>query len=102
MQSGEQQRKGPETDPKDRGRLKRLQRQVRDIMGNDAFVDAIVEAATDGKAMAALKANPRAHLKGKRITVPDELDVEFSEESPWCIGLCYSWWIFRFCCWACI
>lgn len=100
MERGKQ--RGPETDPKDRGRLRRLQREVSRVMQSDDFVDSLVEARTDEKAMAALKANPRAHLKSKRVTVPDEVDVEVTEESSICVTLCFYWWWIRVCCRACI
>ncbi len=96
------QKRGPETDVKDRGRLKRLERAVHDIMGSDAFLEALEEARTDGRALAELKANPKAHLGRKGIGIPEEVEVEFSEESPWCVYLCYYWWWYRFCCSACI
>ena len=96
------QRRGPETDPKDRGRLRRLQREVGKVMGSDVFVDSIEEARTDAKAMAALKANPRAHLKSKGVAISDEVEVEVTEESSWCLTLCYYWWWLRFCCRVCI
>lgn len=102
MQSGGRQQKGPETDPKDRGRQKRLQRQVCDIVGSDTYWDNLVEATTNEKSMASLKANPRAYLKSKGVAISDELDVEITEESPLCVTICYSWWIFRACCRACI
>ena len=95
------QRRGPETDPKDRGRLRRLQKEMSRVMQSDDFTDSLVEARADGKAMAALKANPRAHLKGKGVALPDEVDVEVTEESPWCIVICFGWWIFWWCTWIC-
>ncbi len=90
-------RRGPEKDPKDRGRLRKLGQQVHEIMASDAFLDAIVEASTDEKALGELKANPKAHLERKGVKLPAEVDVEFSEESPWCITFCWGWWIFRVC-----
>jgi len=95
------QRRGPETDPGERGRLKRLQREVGKIVESDAFVDAIVESHRDEKARAALKANPKAHLKGKGVVFPDEVDVKVTEESPWCIVVCFTWWVFTWCVWIC-
>lgn len=96
MPAGKQ--RGPEKDPKDRGRLKRLEKQVHDIVESDAFLDAIAEAATDEKALGELKANPKAHLERKGVKkLPDEVEVEFSEESPWCIRICFGWWFFKVC-----
>ena len=46
------QKRGSETDVKDRGRLKRLERAVHDIMGSDAFLEALEEARTDETALA--------------------------------------------------
>ncbi len=66
------QKRGPETDAKDRGRLKRLERAVHDIMGSDAFLEALEETRTDGRALAELKANPKAHLGRKGIGIPEE------------------------------
>ncbi|MDA2937083.1 hypothetical protein MYX75_02320 [Acidobacteria bacterium AH-259-A15] len=54
--------RGPEKDAEDRGRLRRLQKEVHGIVGSDAFLDAVEEARTDPGALAKLRANPKAHL----------------------------------------
>ena len=91
---GNGQQRGPETDPKDRARMKRLDRQISDIMESDAFLDVLVEDTTDGQALASMKANPRAHLQGKRVTIPDEVDVDCTEGSIF--SLCYSYYFWGF------
>lgn len=40
-------RRGPEKDAKDRGRLKRLEKKVNDLVTNDVFLDAVEEARTN-------------------------------------------------------
>ena len=94
--------RGPEKDPKDRGRLKRLSKQVNDLMDSDTFIDALVECATDEKALAELRANARSYFRGKGSNIPDEVEVEFIEESQWCFIICVGWWIFRKCWQVCI
>ncbi len=89
------QRTGPETDPKDRARLRRMDKEINDIMGSDAFLDVLVEATTDDNALKALMANPKAHLQGKRITVPDEVDVTCSKGSVFTLCYSYYFWGFR-------
>lgn len=93
--------RGRETDPNDRGEFKRSLRQVHDIVDSDAFIDANLEAASDERALAQLKANPRAYLQEKRSRIPDELEVEVTEASPHCYWTCWKWWCFRFCVYRC-
>lgn len=94
-------KRGPENDAKDRVRLMRLQKEVHQIGVSDAFLDAIEEVRTDPEAAAELKANPKAHLKGKGVHISDEIEVEFKEESPGCIIFCFYWWWWRICIWYC-
>ena len=42
--------RGPKKDSKDRGRLRRLSKQVNDLMDSDSFLDALEECATDESA----------------------------------------------------
>lgn len=81
------QRGGPERGPERRRELKRLGSQVHDVVGNDAFLDALVELAEDERAVGQLRANPRTHLRGKGLPIPDEMSVEFTEGPPWGISL---------------
>ena len=87
---------GPETDPKDRARARRLDKVVNDVLGSDAFYDLLEEVGTDEMAMAELKANPRAHLKRKGISIPEEVEVEVTGEAT-CIKVCSGWWIWKKC-----
>ena len=90
----------PAGDPKRRDEFRRMGRQVHDIVGADAFLDALVEVERDERARGQLKANPKAHLQGKGLRIPDEVEVGVSEGSN-CIWLCSGWWIWKRCCEAC-
>lgn len=93
-------KRGPEKDARDRGRQKRLDKQVHDAMGSQRFIDALEEARTDPGALGELKANPKAFLKGKGVGIPDEdeIEIEFTEENSWSVCWCYYWWYYRYCC----
>lgn len=88
---------GPESDPKDRGRFKRLHKEVRERLVSDTFLDALEEAARDGRALAEYKANPRAQLKKKGINISDELEVKVTEGSLCCHWECCRVWGIKVC-----
>ena len=93
--------RGPETHRVDRARFRVLAKQVHDNMASDAFLDALEETARDQKALAALRANPRAHLQSKGLSIPDEVDVEVTEGSL-CLCKCWDLKNIRFCLCFCI
>lgn len=86
-----------ENDPKDRAQLSLLGRQVHEIIMSDAFLGAVDEAEADQSVWAALKADPKAHLQGKGISIPEDVFVEATERSPHCYWWCWTWWCFRIC-----
>lgn len=97
-------KRGPEKNPKDRARLQRMEKQMHEITSSNRFRDALEEVGIDPKAMAELKANPRAHFGKKGIKFPDEVEVGYKEESPGCIWYAFSWWCYReyhYYCWVC-
>ena len=79
--------RGAEADPEERARFRRLESQVHRNFVSDALLDALDEADRDQKVLADLKADPRAYLQGKGISVADEVDVRVTEGSH-CYWVC--------------
>lgn len=88
---------GSETDPIDRAQATDSERQVHESVMSDAFLDAVDEAESDERVWAAFKANPKAHLQGKGISIPEDVFLEATERSPHCYWWCWTWWCFRIC-----
>ncbi len=93
MTNGDDRR--PKMKPEERARMRRLDRQLVEIGGSDAFLDALEEAQSDEAVRAKVKENPKAFFEAKGIRFPDEVEVEFGEESSYyycCVYPMYNWW----------
>ncbi len=88
----DRKQRGPEKNARDRGRAMRLDKEIHNIMGSEAFIDVLEEARADKEALAKFKVNPKAHLKGKGIAISDEVEVEFAEEASWHCCFYYYYW----------
>ena len=101
------QGKGPETDPSDRERYRRLQRELLNILTSDAYLDTVAEHEENEGKHAEFKADARAQLQAKGIRIPDEVEVEVSVSevsNPYrqcCHYECHGWWLWRCCHWEC-
>lgn len=82
----------PETDAKERARIKRLDRQIGEIMGSDAYIDALEEAQSGEAVRAKVKENPKAFFEAKGIRFPDEVELEYGEGNSW---YCCGWYYLR-------
>lgn len=65
-----------------RKELKRMGSVIEQLLANDNFISAAVEAHNNEQSRAQLKANPRAFFQGKGSDIPSELDLEFIDEAP--------------------
>jgi hypothetical protein len=83
------EKRGPEQDPSDVERVRRLEKELDEIMDSDAFRGAMAESARDTTARAKAAANPRAYLQSKGIRLPEGVEVKFSEEFSHCY--CYTY-----------
>ena len=81
----------PRKKPRDKAKAKRIRSALIEVTSDDAFLDALIEAHSEGNARAQLKANPRSHLQGKGRPIPDEMNVEFTEDAgTWGVRLSFD------------
>ncbi len=97
------QKRGPEQDPKEVERVRRLEKELDDIMDSDAFRRVAAEVTKDASVKSELKANPKGLLERKGIRIPEGVDVRHTEEYSHCICFVYlticcdCWWVFCWC-----
>ena len=87
--------RGPERNAGDRGRLRRLGRGVSDITTSDEFVDAVEAARSDAAQLGQLRADPAAYFRGKGVNIPNEVEVDFTEDASWLGCFYYYYWYYR-------
>ena len=82
----------PPPHSRDRRRLRRLGRKAHQTITSDAFLDALEELRGDAGARRRIKADAKGYLRGKGVDIDNELEVEFSENSPWvcCVSYYYG------------
>ena len=93
--------RGPENSAADKARHRRLSRKAQDLIVSDRFIDAIEKARTDGVERGRLKANPKAYLRGRGMTIPNELRIELTDGNSFLICVYYYYFQYRiqYCFW---
>ena len=93
--------RGPEQSAAEKGRHRRLAKKAQDLVVSDGFIEAIEKARTDMAERARLKANPKAYLRGRGLTIPNELRIELTEGNSYLICVYYYYFRYRvqYCYW---
>ncbi len=89
MASERPQKQGPEDDQSDLERIKRVEKEIDDMMASDVARAIAQEVRRNPKALSELKANPKALLQRKGLRIPEGVEVEVREEASWCYYYCY-------------
>ena len=88
---------GAKSGGEDRAHYKRASAEAERLITSDPALDAIEEALANAQAREQFKRDPKGHLKGKGISIPDDVTVKVSEKSNpgFCVFACarFSDWL---------
>ena len=65
---------------------------MSDITTSDEFVDAVGVARSDAAQLGQLRADAAAYFRGKGVNIPNEVEVDFTEEASWLVCSYYYWY----------